>query len=80
MKIPLAPMILGMVLGPMIESNLIRSLIKSGGSIEVLYSRPIAAALALMTVLSVAWILASPLIKSIKKKLNNPSISLESNS
>jgi putative tricarboxylic transport membrane protein len=38
-----APMVLGFVLGPMLENNLRLSLILSGGSFSIFFSRPIAA-------------------------------------
>ena len=46
---PLAPLILGLVLGPLAETNLRRSLALSGGDWSVLFSSPIAVGL---------WILA----------------------
>lgn len=57
-EIPVAPCILGIVLGPMLESNFITSMIKSGGDPLSFFSRPIAGALGLITV--IAW--TSPLI------------------
>jgi len=47
---PLAPLILGLVLGPLAETNLRRSLALSGGEWSVLFSSPIAIAL---------WVLAA---------------------
>ena len=38
---PLAPLILGVVLGPILDSNLRRGLVLSGGSLEPFFSRPI---------------------------------------
>lgn len=38
---PLAPLILGVVLGPILDSNLRRGLLLSGGSLEPFFSRPI---------------------------------------
>ena len=45
--IPVAPAILGIVLGGMVEFNFVTSLLKSQGDPTILLSRPIAAALAL---------------------------------
>ena len=45
---PIAPAILGVVLGSMLEENFITSMIKSGGNLGSFFSRPIAAALALL--------------------------------
>jgi putative tricarboxylic transport membrane protein len=54
-KFPLAPIVLGIVLGPMIETEFRRALMGSRGDLLVLVNRPIAAAvlsLALLMVLS----------------------------
>lgn len=48
---PVAPAILGMLLGKMLEENFITSMIKSDGSWLAFVERPIAAGLALFTVL-----------------------------
>lgn len=55
---PAAPVVLALILGPMAESHLRRSLIMSDGSIEVFYTRPIAAVLLLFALLTIL----SPLI------------------
>ena len=47
--LPVAPVILGLVMGPMLESNLITSLIKSDGNLLDFFSRPIAATLGILT-------------------------------
>ena len=46
---PIAPLILGVVLGPMFEENLATSLIKAEGSWMAFFERPIAAALGVAT-------------------------------
>ena len=48
---PIAPAILGVVLGGMLEENFITSLIKAEGNLLEFVARPIAAALAVVTVL-----------------------------
>lgn len=48
---PISPAILGVVLGGMLEENFITSMIKSDGNILAFVSRPIAASLAVITVL-----------------------------
>ena len=48
---PIAPAILGVVLGGMLEENFITSMIKSDGNLMAFVSRPIAACLAVVTVL-----------------------------
>jgi TctA family transporter len=52
---PVAPTILGVVLGPLLEENFINSMIKSDGNPIGLVDRPIAAVLAAITVGMVAW-------------------------
>ena len=49
--IPLAPAILGLVLGPMLEKNFITSMIKSDGSFAAFFERPIAAGLGVFAIL-----------------------------
>ncbi|CAM5220902.1 hypothetical protein CDEF62S_02032 [Castellaniella defragrans] len=46
---PLAPTILGIILGGMLESNLVSSLIKSDGHLLAFFDRPIAGALGVIT-------------------------------
>ncbi|MDP3797436.1 MAG: tripartite tricarboxylate transporter permease [Polaromonas sp.] len=48
---PIAPAILGVVLGGMLEENFITSMIKSDGNLMAFVARPIAATLAVVTVL-----------------------------
>lgn len=49
-KIPVAPLILGLILGPMVEENLRTGLIKETGSFVPFFTRPICIALILMLV------------------------------
>jgi TctA family transporter len=48
---PPAPMLLGYVLGPMMEENLRRSMLMSGGDATVFVTRPLSAAFIVATVL-----------------------------
>jgi TctA family transporter len=50
---PIAPAILGVVLGGMLEENFITSMIKSDGNLGAFFERPIAATLAVLTL--VVW-------------------------
>ncbi|WP_427915589.1 tripartite tricarboxylate transporter permease [Ramlibacter sp. MMS24-I3-19] len=52
-RFPIAPAILGVVLGGMLEENFITSMIKSNGDLGAFFSRPIAAGLAVLT--AVVW-------------------------
>jgi putative tricarboxylic transport membrane protein len=57
-EIPVAPSILALVLGKMIEANLVTTLIKSDGNAITLINRPIAGVLAIVTILiwaGVVW-------------------------
>ncbi len=48
---PMAPMLLGYVLGPMMEENLRRSMLQSGGDATVFVTRPLSLAFIIATVL-----------------------------
>ena len=62
---PLPPLILGLILGPMAESNLRRSLALSAGSYQIFVASPISIVLLACTVLA----LAGPVImKKMKTK------------
>jgi TctA family transporter len=52
---PIAPVILGAVLGKMLEENLVTSLIKSDGDMLLFFTRPIAMWLAAATLVIVTW-------------------------
>jgi putative tricarboxylic transport membrane protein len=52
-RFPIAPAILGVVLGGMLEENFITSMIKSDGNLGAFFSRPIALGLAVLTM--VVW-------------------------
>jgi TctA family transporter len=56
---PVAPAILGVVLGPLLEENFINSMIKADGSPIGLVDRPIAAVLAIITFGMIAWTLVA---------------------
>jgi putative tricarboxylic transport membrane protein len=50
-RFPIAPAILGVVLGGMLEENFITSMIKSDGNLAAFFGRPIAATLAVLCLL-----------------------------
>jgi TctA family transporter len=52
---PVAPVILGVVLGPLLEEYFINSMIKSNGRLIGLVDRPIAAVLAAITIGIIGW-------------------------
>ncbi len=61
---PIAPAILGVVLGGMLEENFITSMIKSDGNLMAFVGRPIAATLAVITVL--IWMM--PVVMAMVRK------------
>ena len=56
-----APLLLGLVLGPMLEERMVRALVISGGDATVFVTRPLSGALLLCTVLLLAWIIRDSL-------------------
>jgi TctA family transporter len=66
-KFPIAPAILGVVLGGMLEENFITSMIKSNGDLGAFLARPIALGLAMVCLLVWTWpLVAKLLLKSGK--------------
>ncbi|MBO5493547.1 MAG: tripartite tricarboxylate transporter permease [Pyramidobacter sp.] len=55
LSIPQAPLILGLILGPMVENNLRVGLLKSGGDFRIFLFDPICAVLVTLIVLVVMW-------------------------
>lgn len=62
--IPLAPAILGIVLGPLVERNFVMSMTKSGGDLLSLFDRPIAAVLGIATL--AIWVM--PAVLSVVRR------------
>ena len=60
---PVAAMVLGIVMGTMVEQSFVTSLIKSDGSIFPFFSRPVSSILAAMTFAAVLWPLGMWLLK-----------------
>ena len=67
-NIPLVPLILGIILGPMIESNLRIGLIKTDGQFLPFVSRPISIVLALILIALFAWDPISWLVRKLKHR------------
>jgi putative tricarboxylic transport membrane protein len=61
---PIAPILLGLVLGPMMENNMRNALVDSSGDWSVFLTRPMSAVLLLA---SLAWIVV-PLILKMRGK------------
>ena len=67
---PLAPLILGLVLGPMLEVNFVTSMIKSDDDPTVFFTRPIAMWLAAATCLILLWPLLRKAVGLLKSHRN----------
>ena len=65
---PVAPAILGIVLGPMLEQNFFNSMIKADGDLLAFFSRPIAASLGALFIL--LWLL--PLVSLLRQRRHAP--------
>ena len=52
---PIGPLILGMILGPMMESNLRRALILSHNSLSIFVTRPVTVVILLLIVIAFSW-------------------------
>lgn len=57
---PIAPLVLGLVLGPMIENNMRRALTISNGDYSIFFSRPLSVSFLILTAL---WLLIPVLMK-----------------
>lgn len=58
-RIPIAPCVLGIVLGKMLEESFVTSMIKADGDLLAFFERPIAAGLGIVTLIVLAWPIAS---------------------
>jgi len=65
---PVAPAILGLVLGPLLQETFMTSMIKADGNLLAFFERPIAAGLGVVTVL--IWL--SPLLMGLRRRMRRP--------
>lgn len=65
---PAAPLVIGLVLGPLLESNMRRSLLLSGGELDIFLQRPISATILSLNLL----VLLVLLIRAIRGKGKTP--------
>jgi putative tricarboxylic transport membrane protein len=65
---PMAPMILGFILGGMMEDNLRRALTISDGSISFLWERPITLSILVLTIVLLLMPLISEFLAKMKKR------------
>ena len=69
---PLSPILLALILGPMAESNLRRTLVISGGEFSIIFTKPIAVTLLVLAVISLVISFINQ--RKIAKRLSlNPS-------
>lgn len=64
LEIPIAPVVLALILGPMLESNLRRSLLLSNGSYGIFFTRPVSVVFLALSLISILW----PLLRRVIKK------------
>ena len=76
LEYPIVPLILGMVLGTLVEKSLRQALVLSAGSFDVFYTRPITVVFLLIALLAYC----SPLIRAALRKAGygKTAINLES--
>jgi TctA family transporter len=65
---PPAPMLLGYVLGPMMEENLRRSMLMSGGDPAVFVTRPLSVAFLVATVL-ILIVMVAPAVRERRREI-----------
>jgi TctA family transporter len=63
---PVAAMVLGIIMGSMVEQSLVTSLIKSDGGIMPFFDRPISAVLAVMAITALLWPLFFWVIRRVR--------------
>ena len=66
--IPIAPAILGVVLGPLLERSFMTSMIKGGGDLTHFFSRPIAAVLGVITLAIWAWVVVGWILRVVRSR------------
>ncbi len=59
MRFPMAPLVLGIVLGDLLDKNLLRGLVLSGGDVTPFFTRPISVGLCVLTLLAALWSIPS---------------------
>jgi len=63
---PIAPAILGLVLGEMIESHFMTSMIKADGNLLAFFERPVSAFLGVVTLLVWSWVAIGAIRRSLR--------------
>lgn len=73
MHFPMSPLILGFVLGEMLEQNLRRALSISNGNMDILWASGVAKVLLVMAVLV---IVVPPVLRLIRKRNSKPQVDI----
>jgi TctA family transporter len=69
---PLAPVVLGLVLGPIVEKNFMQSVIKTNWDLTQFLTRPISAALLVVTALVLLYPLLRRLLRRARQGVDAP--------
>jgi putative tricarboxylic transport membrane protein len=64
---PVAAMVLGIVMGTMVEQNFVTSLIKSDGDVLPFFERPVSSFLAALTIAALMWPAAVWLLRRLRR-------------
>lgn len=72
MHYPMAPLVLGIVLGDLLDKNFRRGMVLSDGSLDPFFTRPISAVLAALTAVTILWGLA-PVRRAVARAIRRPS-------
>lgn len=67
-RYPAAPLLLGFLLGPMLEENMRRALLVSRGHFTVFFGSPVAAIFMLLSIGTLAWGLGRPLLRRLTRR------------
>ncbi len=59
LRFPMAPLVLGIVLGDLLDKNLLRGLVLSGGDVTPFFTRPISMGLCALTLIAALWSIPS---------------------
>jgi putative tricarboxylic transport membrane protein len=62
--LPVPPLVMGVILGPMAEAYFLTSMVSSGNDPSVFVTRPISATLLALSVLLIVW----PLLRTLRRK------------
>lgn len=66
---PVAPIVLGLVLGPILEQNFMTSMIKSEWDLTLFFTRPISAILGGLTIIVWFFPLLATFLEKAKKRI-----------